>query len=472
MEFLRDHVFDEKFEMYDREPLLRVGRWGISGTIMLHPVFIGQMLLLVVVTQLLCAVAAVVAYYGIVQRENWYQQRRDSIQSVLLGYGVLLPLLLCTPYWLIKTLDVRHCLLLINMVGSPVLAAVRLHEILLAREIPTFARKNVWLFTLYFAVPIVLDHDNVKPARVTPAQLKRRVIKMVSLFLQATLFLNLLSAFNYKIFPSRPISYWFDLLYWGNIGNNFVAASLVSVTLDLGCTFGEVALSLVTGGLHFVKSHDSPITSSTSVSVFWGRRWNRLVSTSLKRGVYGPLRRILPKAAAAILTFLTSGFAHEYMLFVLASARGPHVVANNLLRQAYHHKLGYQFTFFLWNGLLLFLEDCWRGHWSQLLVKNSLPRPLRTTLIMLLVLPITHLFTDEYDECGIFRDIETAFPRIRFIPNSTPLLSHPVLDCLIIQGHNWTRNWLDGSMDDSPWDDLNASSVVNTAVIELIKHST
>ena len=470
MEFLRDQVFYDKFEMYDRDLLVHIGRWGITGTIMLDPLFLSQLVLLAIITQLLCATAAVLAYYFIVQPETLKQQRRDSIQSVLLGYGVLLPLILCTPYWIIQSLDIRNCLLMLNVVGSPVLATMRLNETLFAREIPAFARNNVALFSLYFAIPVVLDHDHYKPVYATRTQLLQKVWKVLSLFVQATLFLSFLTAHNYKIFPSRQINTCFDLLYWGNVGNNLMAASVVSFTLDLGCTFGEVVLYVFTGGLHFVNSHDSPITAATSVSNFWGQRWNRLVAFSLKRGIYGPVRRLLPKSPAAILTFLASGLAHEYMLFVLASARGPDVVANNLLRVPYRHQLGHQFGFFLWNGFLLVLEECWRRHWSQNRIKQYLPKQIRTMLIMLLVLPITHLFTDEYDECGIFRDIEKAFPQILLVPNSTPLLSHPILDVIIVQGQNWTRGLFDTPIEEGPsWNILNSSSRVVESSITLIK---
>ncbi|KAL7568760.1 hypothetical protein ACA910_021751 [Epithemia clementina (nom. ined.)] len=481
MELLRDTVFSEKFELYNREPLLHIGRWGITGTISLNPLFVLQFVLTNTITQMLCALAAVIAYYGIVQLEARKQQRRGSIQSVLLGYGFILPLLLYTPYWLIQTLDIRNCLLLMNMVGSPSLAIMRLNETLFARELPYFARTNVGFFALYFAVPIVLDHDNYKPTYSTMRQFLQKLGKVGSLFVQAMFFLSLLSAFDYRIFPSRPFSTWIDFLYWGNLANNFMAASVVSVTLDLGCTFGEVILTALTG-LQFVNSHDYPISAATSVSNFWGQRWNRLVSTSLKRGVYGPMRRILPRAPAAILTFLMSGFAHEYMLFVLCAARGPEVVANNLARQPYQHQLGHQFAFFLWNGLLLVFEECWRGHWSQKIVKQCVPKQIRTILIMLLVLPVTHLFTDEYDECGIFRDIETIFPQIRLVPNSTPLLSHPILDDIFVQGQNWSRNWFDGASslmeeeEDDPsstWDAIineSTSGVIDAAAtIELVK---
>lgn len=445
MESLRNKVFHKKFELHDREMLWKIGRWGITGTITLDPGFLLQMLLLLILTQLLCSLVAIVTFYGIIEPETRNQRPRDSIQSLLLGYGLLAPLLLYTPYWLIQTLDIRNCLLLLNMVGSPVMATIRLNEALLAQEIPYFSRDNVGLYILYFAVPVVLDHDDYKPVNATRRQIFQKVWKVMSLFLQGTVFLSLLTEYDYKMFPSRPISSCMDLLYWGNLANNLMAASLVSVMLDLGCTFGEVVLYVLTGGWHFVNSHNDPITAATSVSDFWGKRWNQLVASILKRGVYGPMRRILPRAPAAIVTFLTSGLAHEYMLHVLSSARGPNVIANNLWRQPYQYKFGHQFTFFLWNGLLLLLEECWRGHWSLVLVKQCIPRTIRTILLMLLVLPITHWFTDEYDKSGIFRDTATAFPQIKFIPNSTPLLSHPILDDLIVQGQNWTRNWFDAA---------------------------
>jgi hypothetical protein len=45
-------------------------------------------------------------------------------------------------------------------------------------------------------------------------------------------------------------------------------------------------------------------------------------------------------------------------------------------------------------------------------MSQNLPRPVRTAFVLLTVLPISHLFTDEYVLNGMLPDFAMAFPRI------------------------------------------------------------
>lgn len=297
--------------------------------------------------------------------------------------------------------------------GVPVLTVLRLVEALHGGRLPAFAKNSVEGFVLYFGVTLVVDHDTVKPVRATTSQIIRKVFKTIVLFIETSFLLSLLSAYNFQVFPSTS-----NIFYWGNMLNNLLAASVISCALDTSCSFGEAALCIVTGGIHFADSHKSPMTKSTSVSNFWGQRWNRLVADSLRRGAFGPMRRVMPRSVASILTFLFSGVVHEYMLFVLEQARDygeDTPPANNSMRVPYKHQLGHQFAFFIWNGFLLVLERVFDNNRALLWIQKNVPTVLRTTMVMFLVLPITHLFADEYDQSGIFRDISMAFPRIQYM---------------------------------------------------------
>lgn len=49
---------------------------------------------------------------------------------------------------------------------------------------------------------------------------------------------------------------------------------------------------------------------STSLSEFWGRRWNRLVQSNLDRGFYRPLARVGRRRAGQLAAFFASGVLH------------------------------------------------------------------------------------------------------------------------------------------------------------------
>jgi len=167
---------------------------------------------------------------------------------------------------------------------------------------------------------------------------------------------------------------------------------------------------------------DAPLTRSTSPSDFWGARWDRPVASALKRGAYRPLRQAgFSRNTASILTFGLSGLIHEYVLHFMSLRRHsggwPAVVDSFRMGQPYVYAQsptkGRQGLFFLINGLLLvavrLLEGQeWCSQWRDCF--SRLPRPVRTMLVLLLVLPIGHWFTDEYIKSSFFADASFGFP--------------------------------------------------------------
>ena len=59
---------------------------------------------------------------------------------------------------------------------------------------------------------------------------------------------------------------------------------------------------------------------ATSVSEFWGRRWNTAFHELASRFTFQPLRRVVGAAGASLLTFVISGLIHELVISVPARA--------------------------------------------------------------------------------------------------------------------------------------------------------
>jgi hypothetical protein len=112
---------------------------------------------------------------------------------------------------------------------------------------------------------------------------------------------------------------------------------------------------------------------------------------------------------AAMITFFVSGLLHEYVLYLMSLRQGNPNRANH---EQFIPSFGNHLLFFPWNGVVLLCEHLLHGSIILENMKNFLPRPIRTALVLMTVLPISHLFTDEYIKSSFYSDTAMAFPLI------------------------------------------------------------
>ena len=199
----------------------------------------------------------------------------------------------------------------------------------------------------------------------------------------------------------------------------------MNVMLSFSLSGTALLASLLTGVSFDDNVTNNPMFCSSSPSDFWGRRWNNLIHTDLKRGVYRPILRSNSgsKALASLATFCMSGILHEYVWALL-------FVPNHWQREEEkeccpscycHWWFGKQFVFFGWNGILIVLENVimtvlkskgdyyssWMCCWSYL------PLWLRHHLVVVLSLPVGHLFTADMIGSGGARHLEQGIPLIQ-----------------------------------------------------------
>jgi len=406
MDFLRKNLFAEKYEYDEREPELFLGPFGMTKTVSFDQNYMSQLFFILSVQFVSYVAAAVLIYLFIIKK-------RGSALSFLVGYGIVAPLLLYVPVFVIQTFDVRNAALLINAAASPAVAIPRLLQALYGTT-PAFAEKNLGIFILHFAICLPFRHEKKTGNLVyaTSQEILGRAIKLCLTFVAISILYSGLLPTNYAIFPSREIEKLSDLFFWGNLANNFLIGSLMTLAIDVSSATASLAVSLASG-ISIVDLNAYPIVGSTSFSEFWGQRWNRLVATGLKDGIYKPLRIAgLSKPASAITTFLASGILHEYMLLVLACRQG---VANNPKHEPYRHQYGNQLIFFIFNAGLLLLEYEFSQHWAIQWIPRYLPKPLRTALVIMMVLPVGHLFMNEYINSGLLSDVAMFFPKIAYV---------------------------------------------------------
>mmetsp|Transcript_10122 Transcript_10122/g.13375 ORF Transcript_10122/g.13375 Transcript_10122/m.13375 type:complete len:415 (-) Transcript_10122:151-1395(-) len=406
LNLLRDVVFAEKFESDVREDSFAVvdiplvgGKFGLIG---FEPLFWLQLITLVTVQSIVNVTVALVIFEFIVSQSG----KKNWLVRNMVGYGVVCPLLVAFPFALIDYMELRNKAMMLAGAASCCLLFFRCIEAI-NEGVPEFAKRNRSSFVLYYASTINFSFDPKldKVERADRSEILRKSTLVGSLFLQATLAFSIL----YPIYEIVPIPEGNVLTGMGAVAhmiNNFALASLTSICLEVGSTANGLGVSLMSG-LKTVDVNDNPLSKSQSPSEFWNKRWNTLVSHGLKRGVFVPLRRAgFSKPFAALATFVSSGLMHEYLLLIINF--------NEIKETGTISFSGAHLAFFAWNGVVLGAEHYCKDwsiiHW----ISNNFPRPIKTALVICTVLPLAHLFTQEYVDSGFYSSLGIGFPRIEY----------------------------------------------------------
>lgn len=409
-----------KYEVDDREPIFFFrlpgedgSQIGITG---MDPMFWSMCFAFLCLQTVTNVISAVIVYHFILME-------RGTLQSFIVGYGFLIPLLFYVPLVLVHILDIRNMAFMAFVAfTSPAILSFRCIQAM-HNCLPPFAfdEKNPSLsrFILYNAASIQFKF-NRKTGDVVPFTRKEAIDKILHfarIFLETTLLYCLLLPLEYKPFPSRDVRCFRDLFFFGNLLNNYLMAYMTGVAFESGTIGLGLMFSAITG-ISTMEFNDHPLTRSSSPSDFWGRRWDKIVQQELRRGVFDPLRKLgFNRSVSAVGTFLASGILHEYVLFV-SSYRGAgapsdvQVFYNNPQRKPFKPNFGSHLIFFAWNGAVLFAEHLLSDTSPVKWMKKNLPMPIRTALTLLTVLPISHIFTDEWVASCFYSDIAMGYPRI------------------------------------------------------------
>ncbi len=300
----------------------------------------------------------------------------------LIGYGLVIPSLLLAPIWIYSQWQAPNITLMLCVCGAvPNILTLRVMEAMHG-TMPDYVTNRKMLL-LYYSSTLQLMFQNGQPVPLTRQRFWAKLTHFLSVYFQTSLLYSVLLATGYHPFSNY-------------LANAYAMASITSLVLDGGASGLGLLTSLVTG-YTLENFSESPLTKSMSPSDFWGQRWDRPVQSALRRGCYQPLRKYFSSHVAAFGTFVVSGFIHEYVLYTM-TFRSQHL---------YQPQYGNQFIFFLWNGIVLLLE--------RFCPRVKLPRPIQTALVVMTVLPIAYLFTDEYMRSSFYDDASWAFPILVFL---------------------------------------------------------
>jgi len=224
------------------------------------------------------AVLSYLAYILVLGKER-------STSTYLLGYGVIIPLVLITPFYIATWFNIASPMLKLTIAVHSALCAFRCIGAMHG-TIPHDLGANATTFCIYCTSVV----DNVrdekgKMSKTTKLDNKKNWKRFVKSFIMVGVMLTVLDTpQDWKLFNYTPSSF-FQFLHLKHLINNFAIAYLQHLTLLSGTSVA----ALIAGHLTGTKLHDAsndPLLSSSSPSDFWGRRWNNIVHRAMKVRMY------------------------------------------------------------------------------------------------------------------------------------------------------------------------------------------
>mmetsp|Transcript_29691 Transcript_29691/g.45530 ORF Transcript_29691/g.45530 Transcript_29691/m.45530 type:complete len:443 (-) Transcript_29691:89-1417(-) len=379
--------------------------YGLLGPKLL---FWWQLILLVAIQSINAVAVACFIYKFIIKQ-------RGTTTAFLSGYAIVLPYVLWMPFKLCRALELQNMAQMLTLAVSTALVFFRCFEAMYGTS-PAKVEQDLLSYCLYYCALVQLrfDSETGKPIKVTKEEMQTKVLQFAPNFFLMGVLNSIFHCFTYLPFPTSILTdqtaeSWADLFHWGHLCNNLALAFLTYFGLDTGSLLIGCSINLISG-CSTISMNDEPLTKSTSVSDFWGRRWNQLVHGVLKRGIFKPVRNYFPKSIATIVTFVFSGLFHEYVILVTALKNES--LSSQGTNTHYDPRYGKHMAFFAWNGFMMIVEYFLADNFILLWIGNKLPQPIKTMIILMLVIPISHWFTHEYVNSGFYDDLSIGYPKI------------------------------------------------------------
>mmetsp|Transcript_26717 Transcript_26717/g.37657 ORF Transcript_26717/g.37657 Transcript_26717/m.37657 type:complete len:407 (-) Transcript_26717:1300-2520(-) len=387
MSFLKD-MFVDKLVTEDREPSWTFEISGIDGQFgVLLPKYEywKQLIVIFLIDQTVNILLGTIMYFFIIKQ-------RGTTASYLVGYGFILPAITMIPYYIIDYLQLENVVL--KMTASIVFSTIsfKCFEAMYDTTQPGAEHSLVNYITYCHShIPCVWDAKAKSRVRLTPIEFAINTNRLVWHYTFYSVLVSYMLAYDFKPFPSDVIldkyHLSWDLLKPAHIVNNYILALTVFFWLSAGFNTGGFFHNLQ--GWKTPDIFRNPFFTSKSISDLWSKRWNSAVQISLKSGVFLPVRKYFSSDVALVCTFIASGLLHDIvwcMTFYEATGKD----------QTFSPIFLKQVAFFLWSALMMLLErPAGKLPIFQWISKN-LPRPIVSTMVVLLAIPIAHWFGGDW----------------------------------------------------------------------------
>lgn len=211
--------------------------------------------------------------------------QRGTVQAYLLGWGVILPFCLASPFWLLETFDIRNKCVKLATGNLLMVAGFRCIEAMYDCS-PPVVESSLTNYLIYYTTPCPLEWDKKTQMvrNVTRKEVISMLIKFYFHFTMLSLVLSCLMHVNFQPFESNVrYNEWnltWDLLSPAHLAN---AYSLVVLTyLSLWVSFESISLGENLQGYATKPIFSNPLLTSTTPIDFWTKKWNVMVHSILK----------------------------------------------------------------------------------------------------------------------------------------------------------------------------------------------
>lgn len=213
-------------------------------------------------------------------------KRRGTIEAYAIGWGIIVPLSLGLPFFLLNLLDVQSKI--IRLAASNLMTCVffRCIEAMYDTS-PSVVETSMTNYMAYYStiVSFVWDTKTQSRKKVTNTKLLFFIFEIVIYFVGASLVLSFLLHYNFRpfggdIFNYGSFGFTRHLLSPEHIANAYFHTLLIYFTLCTG--FNLNALNSMLQGYDTKRIFDSPLLWSRTPSEFWTKRWNTMIHQILK----------------------------------------------------------------------------------------------------------------------------------------------------------------------------------------------
>jgi len=358
MNYSMKKLFEDNFDVDDREPIATFGIPNIDGDFSLFAPKIGPWLQLVLFDLIQVTIQisfALFIYEAIVKR-------RGSIASYMIGWGFVIPASLYLPFYLMDILDLRNKAMCLCSSILMTVISFRCIEAMYDTS-PEFVELSTTNYCSYYTsmAPFVWSPESKKIQRITGVQLMRWSMERLTNFIAFSIVLSVLIHFEYKTCEDSvsltSFNFGPDLLSTGHLCNSYLMTLLFY--FGLNNLFGLGAAKVVLSGFDAKPVFDSPLTKSKTPTEFWTKRWNHMVHLVLKTGVFQPTNKCVGNQRVAVFfTFVVSGLYHEYCWAAMFYNQKYLYDANGICvnKDCYELKFGRVTAFFAYVGLVMMLE--------------------------------------------------------------------------------------------------------------------
>ena len=321
---------------------------------------------------------------------------------------MIIPIVLYFPFPVIEFLDIRALSLRLGLIAAPLPIFLKCLEAIygFAPDAATRSHKDYMVHMAYIHYPL-LDPKTKNPVPATFSSVQQGITTFIKHCVANGVIYSILLPCSFAPFPMvRPDTDIFVAMEANQLLNNLIAATMVSLSLVFSMN-GVAGIVQLIGGFQVEPVVDNPMFGSSSPSDFWGARWNKLIHRGLKQGVYKPVIKATgSRNAATLSSFLVSGALHEYVWIVM-------FYQSSHEQDKYVPLFGKSLLFFGWNGILLTAEHLiGRERWDK--VVQPIPRMFVSLVVVMMALPVGHLFTGDFRQGGYFDSLATAWPVLSF----------------------------------------------------------